>query len=440
MKSLLHLQLLLQVLLLRVLIPVNSSRQSIQVRKIHFTKSLGSCTLQTYVGISVVDCAKTCTRIKACKSVSYRRQSKVCELSVADQEISPDSLLTKTGSVVSLKSDWIFKATEYCASCLDNELCISSSSCEMFSCPTPHPTEGARILGNLFYVGSKRLYTCSNGAHEVSVCQADGNWSSVTTTCSTTCEPLVIENASVTITEAAETGEIEANIICNLGYFHRSINKVYCNATSLKWVNMEQVGCIEIYVEPWTIVYRLLGGRKPRNPYKIWKSNEVDLLPGDFRNDDVLSSWNGSAIKQVKLDVIGFSDELVASLVFDGNGTDKENWFSVEKLINSSWADLTKESLTQKFSIKGVRAQHLRWAILDISENSTNDLDCSVDLVWLTAIRSKHYPCDKQAIGIKTGNQNRVFIVYSKGRNGTLWEGGELALAKEMMVSVLRTT
>ena len=418
---------------------VNSNVQSIHVRKIWFSRSLVNLSFQFYFGMPFIDCVKTCTRIRKCKSVSYTRNLKFCELNYADEATNSDALVTTVGAVFSPKSDWSYKESEFCASCLDNDMCTDSghSSCDVYACPSPNPLKGATVLGNRFYVGSKRLYKCGNGAQEVSVCQADGNWSSVTTTCSKTCEPLVIENASVDITEIAETGAIEANVICDNGYFHRGLNKVYCNAASLEWENVEQVGCIKIYVEPWTIVYRLLGGMKTNvQLYSSWK-NQKQLNSGDFRNGDLMSSWNERSIKQVKVDLTGYSDEPGASLIFDGTGTDYENWFSAERLIDSSWTDLTNGSVIEEFSIKGVNLPgtgYLRWTVLNVSGNSNTAPNCSADLVWLAIARAQQYPCDKSTIQDDIDGR---MIVYSKLKNGATWDGGNLGLAKDMTVSVL---
>ena len=44
--------------------------------------------------------------------------------------------------------------------------------------------------------------------------------------------------------------------------------------------------------------------------------------------------------------------EEVVSMIFDGSGSDKINWFSHSRLISSPWADL-KTSTTNFFSIGG---------------------------------------------------------------------------------------
>ena len=55
---------------------------------------------------------------------------------------------------------------------------------------------------------------------------------------------------------------------------------------------------------------------------------------------------------QVKLALYYEEGEEVVSIVFDGVGSDKINWFSQSRLISSPWTDL-ETSTTNFFSIVG---------------------------------------------------------------------------------------
>ena len=46
-------------------------------------------------------------------------------------------------------------------------------------------------------------------------------------------------------------------------------------------------------------------------------------------------------------------EEEVVSIIFDGEGSDKTNWFSQPKVISSPWTDLTPSVTTNIFSIEG---------------------------------------------------------------------------------------
>ena len=175
-----------------------------------------------------------CKSIRKCKSVNYMRKSGFCELNDADRTTKPEALQARAGSIYSAKSYWDFEEPEHCSSCSDTHFCSSAKDnhCEIFGCPAPVPVPGAKILGNLFDVGTKRLYRCNNGAQQVSICQEDGTWTRVTLKC--TCEKLEIENANYTITET-DSGVTEATISCASGYVPSGTKTIQCNKDEWKF-------------------------------------------------------------------------------------------------------------------------------------------------------------------------------------------------------------
>ena len=394
-----------------------------------YSKSLISVSFDTNFGMSWIYCMQKCKEIRNCKSVNYKRRSGLCELNSVDQTTNPEGLQTRGGVTFSPKYEWDFTEPDHCTSCSEGELCSldQNKQCEIIGCPLPPPVAGAKILGNLFTVRTKRLYRCSNGVQQVSVCHEDGSWSPVNIICS--CGEIEIENAIVDITEYDDGGK-EAKITCNHGFFHRSVDKIQCTAATLTWTNHEQVGCIAIYDEPWTKVYRILKGLT-KNVDHLWSGNSRPEI-GEFRNDEVIYYWTNKGIKQIKVDIKDTAGNTVASLIFDGQGTDFRYWFSTDKLINSTWDDLTRDSPVSYFKIAGVKvnnASYLRWVILNV-ENDENILNCSEDMVWLAITREGKYPCTK------FDEMHKRVIIYSKGPSGATWEGGQLSQAEELVVSV----
>ena len=383
-----------------------------------------------------------CKSVRKCKSVNYMRKSGVCELNDADRTTKPEALQARAGSIYSAKCDWDFEEPEHCSSCSDTHFCSTTKDnhCEIFGCPAPVPVPGAKILGNLFNVGTKRLYRCSDGAQQVSICQEDGTWTRVTLKC--TCEKLEIENANYTIIET-DSGVTEATISCASGYVPSSIKTIQCNKDEWKWENLEQFYCVSIYAPPWILVYRTIQGTKGARGIHSWWGDNGERADGEFRNDEIVDNWNDMNISRVKVDILNNFGDVAATLLFNGTGTDKWNWFSNETLIKSSWIDLRADTPVSVFSITGVRWQQskrtdrpLRWAILQNKEKADGSftVDCSETIVWFAVMRTRFSPCDDENI---PGGKD-IKIVFSGNKNGTTWEDGNLHEASEFMVSVLR--
>ena len=431
---------LLLVSLTVVTCSVNANENDLKTKQIHaqLNRSSRNGTFNSFVNASFTNCLKSCSGIIKCHSISYNLEAHYCELSHLD--ISSDALETLTASSFTPKYNWKYGIPGKCVQCSENEMCSVDKSgiwsCRVYGCLYPSSVQHAKVFGNRFNVGAKRLYTCRNGQKEISVCQPNGSWSSITINCTIQCNQLVIENANVSIIKLSRN-RTKATVACHEGYFLQKLDKVYCDVALQQWDNLDKVGCIKIFVDPWTKVFRLLGGTKKGRLHKMWTEN-TDMDAGNFRNNDVLSNWDIKDIKLVKIEVTGLSDEIVARLIFDGAGTDIENWFSVETLFNSTWSDLSNQSSIQTFSIKGVTLPtvgFLRWAILNNSVVNNTVANCTSDLMWFAAFKHIFYPCD--VASVSGSKLDGLVIVYSTAQTGTTWDGGNLSLAKDMTVSVL---
>ena len=408
---------------------------SIRIPKM-FNHFLTGFTFQTFSGISWIQCIKMCQALRKCKSINYANRLGLCDLNDADETANQDNLQRKDFVIYSSESSWNFEEPEHCLTCSDGEMCVSDvdDSCVVHGCLPSYQVADATILGNKYHIGSKRLYRCVNGVKETSVCQEDGTWSPVTIVC--TCLPLEIENAVYEITET-DNGVTEATITCDPGFFHRGVNKTQCNPDTLHWDNLDQIGCIRIYAEPWTKIYRTIDGFS-KDIYKSWTEGKT-LKTGEFRHEEVLENWSSKGIQQIKVDVIDFSDNIVNTLVFDGTNTQNKNWFHYNKLISSSFWQLSDTPNT--FSVSGVSCNitedsriNLRWAILDVETDSDNNklITCS-NRLWFTIYHTG-------GLGPLCGNTwegSGQKLIYSTSAAGTTWNGGQLEVAKEMLISVL---
>jgi len=102
-------------------------------------------------------------------------------------------------------------------------------------------------------------------------------------------------------------------------------------------------------------------------------------------------------------------------LLFDATGTDKLNWFSESKLVNSSWTDIETEPKNY-FSIEGHSGLFRNFFI-----NSNYD-GCHNDVGWLVASTGEDCSWENSA-----AHHNKV--LYSKLSTYTNWNSnGEACL------------
>ena len=407
-------------------------------RKIYNKRLDTAFSIHIYFGFSWPECLGLCKSIRKCKSVNFSRfMSGLCQLNSEDHTYNQSNLKERIGYTFSAKSEWDYTDPSGCSNCSDTEVCGTSgndSKCKIEGCPELTHLPGTTIFGNLFYVGAKRLYKCNDGGEqEIRTCQPDGSWSPISLSCPTaTCETPEVENAHVNVIRNAD-GTTVAVVTCDYGFFHRDVSEVQCNSATLEWDNLDEVGCIEITVDSWTKVYRTISTVKANNVIYSWKQDGNQDI-GEFRNDEIISNWEESSFDSVKVEIIDSEDDSIKYLLFDRANTDNMDWFSQDKLLNSSWADLTAgNGDVGYFSIYGVKFDatgFLRWAILNAEDNKKERINCTSDLVWFAIAKSDNFPCapDREL--------PRRIMVFSKGSTGTTWEGGQLGFAKEVIVTV----
>lgn len=113
----------------------------------------------------------------------------------------------------------------------------------------------------------------------------------------------------------------------------------------------------------WQLVFRAASGNG-QNVYNAWMKGEnttEDKPPKmersyfrHYRSREVIN-WSNLDIKYVKFALYEQNKE-VASVIFNGIGSNIENWFDKNRIIYSSWSDLTINDDYNHFSIAGYNA------------------------------------------------------------------------------------
>lgn len=88
----------------------------------------------------------------------------------------------------------------------------------------------------------------------------------------------------------------------------------------------------------------------------------MDRSVSSHFRDPGIDNWSNHGIKYVKLALYEERRES-AYVIFNAEGTNKGNWFSSSKVVDSSWSDLTSSSTYNYFSIAGHASLQRRFMI-----------------------------------------------------------------------------
>ncbi|XP_025104747.1 uncharacterized protein LOC112570486 [Pomacea canaliculata] len=123
----------------------------------------------------------------------------------------------------------------------------------------------------------------------------------------------------------------------------------------------------------------------------------------------LLDSWPSRAIDKVKMALYENGNE-TAYMIFSGHGTSYMDWFSANRLVESSWTDL-KSASHDFFSIVGLQHSvvYRRFYI------SNRNIHCPDDIGWLN-IKDRANSCSWEA-----SSQIPVFV-YSKAKTMINWQ------------------
>ena len=190
----------------------------------------------------------------------------------------------------------------------------------------------------------------------------------------------------------------------------------------------------------WLLVFRLRPGdyggvleawTDGRNARESYDPNDADVMFHKyipFRNYAV-DLWQNLRISLVRVALFDENDKEVAFLLFDGAGSDKMNWFSKERLLDSSWGQLRYDSALNFFSIAG-DTSNVRRFFINVRYSS-----CPIDHGFLMILDGNSpRPCDYEK---RLGQTTR--ILYSKYPGGTRWSS-EFKQASHMDISIYSNT
>ncbi|CAG2217267.1 unnamed protein product [Mytilus edulis] len=163
----------------------------------------------------------------------------------------------------------------------------------------------------------------------------------------------------------------------------------------------------------WELVFKIDAEDTNTNIYDLYMDSEVtyNINDNEAQNlthpngkhfkSDVINYWSVIDIDQVKVFVYQNGVERVF-LDFNGTGTDKTNWFSQERLQNSSYSDLktANHGIGYYFSIEGSQYSPRRFYA------NYNWGGCSRDAGWLLVSEGQTYICSYES-------PNKLMLLYS---------------------------
>ncbi|KAL5009144.1 hypothetical protein ScPMuIL_014725 [Solemya velum] len=188
-------------------------------------------------------------------------------------------------------------------------------------------------------------------------------------------------------------------------------------------------------IDDWSLVFRAAAGNG-ESVYDTWINTTTQtghagacqiLQPqprcsGHYKNQ-IVDRWNSANITQVKLELHS-AGRRVAYVIFDGTGSDYSNWFSKDRILESSWSDLTTSFDYSCFAMEGYGARNL----LIIKGYG----DCTTDIAWMSVVAYRGY-CSWDF------HSSYPAFVFSKGTTASLIETNH-GLADILAVFVKRQT
>ncbi|XP_070553904.1 uncharacterized protein [Ptychodera flava] len=212
--------------------------------------------------------------------------------------------------------------------------------------------------------------------------------------------------------------------------------KIYGRYVSVRRTDGEKMGLqlceVQVYAEDpeWETVF--LGvGRSGINLHRLWLDGlQVGNKPnidtnGTVNNyvNGIINKWENLYVKYVKLSLFKDSNE-VATVVFDGMGSTKTDWFTSERILASSWMDLTNETQAHMDVGSQVGSEGFLLYVSDVT-------DCLVQSGWLVLLEDTTGGCDWQ-----TAYSNTPAILYSNADTSTDWDKSDKEEADFMMISL----
>ena len=289
------------------------------------------------VQTSYRECVNSCDIREHCKSALYSRKLALCELYDHANTVNSTELINYQKQLVSTSiTAYIDYPGEYC--------------------DTPKPIPGTAIRGNMASAGSKIKYQCDGKMQSlVSECMSTGEWSMATQfllscICSqpTTSAGDVLTHVNRWEVTSTDVSNIKAVPICEAGYsLVSSTPSAVCkrNGSPLFesfgippiWSSVNLMCCHKLTDNSWV---KILSFSSSADIYNLWTYDYRDPSDCNYRNNDIIKSWQESPPNMVRVTVMR-NDIEQAWITFNGTGTKLTSWFAKETFLASSWSGLT---------------------------------------------------------------------------------------------------
>ncbi|XP_070567176.1 uncharacterized protein [Ptychodera flava] len=149
--------------------------------------------------------------------------------------------------------------------------------------------------------------------------------------------------------------------------------------------------------QDWELVFKAVSG-SGGNVLNLWNSDggrnednerakDLSSYFRDHYKNSIIDHWSAIGVKQVKVAIYDECRE-VMYMTFNGEGSDKNNWFSKGRLTSTSYTDLDPNSQTNYFSIPG-HDPFSRHFFVNRSYGG-----CGNDIGWLVVVDDGNTACD----------------------------------------------
>ena len=402
---------------------------------IQISTNIDSDWIALFVPVSHRTCRYECMARKVCQSYNYLTQSHVCEL---QSNTKSESLIHMVGSVYSEKRTWNLQTlSPLCDECDDRSACDISTSlnvtCLVKECYNVPEIPNTKRFGNVKQVGATLKFECesestrTNGTSE-SICQPDGNWTIPSIGChraDTPCSKPDVYGVTSSVSSQVLTQDGMQNtaFTCPSNTIARG-SPILCNITTGQF----NPGCCDDQLDSeWIRIFRILTAKQV-NVLGLWETatstgSDSTRSECQFRRSDIIDNWEGS-INQVKVEI--FKDGLVHSwVIFNGTGSGKYGWFSLNRILNTSWTDLKSSSAT--VSLKGQYKKARLYRFLMVEQFAKQ---CQYDVGWLM-VGSRG-----ECVANSGYTKNDYPIILFSEKNTKSKKGSEFSVADKLEVSI----
>ncbi|XP_035676194.1 von Willebrand factor D and EGF domain-containing protein-like [Branchiostoma floridae] len=169
---------------------------------------------------------------------------------------------------------------------------------------------------------------------------------------------------------------------------------------------------------PWLQMFATVKGTG-QTAVDAWNDNTGENVLHD--KSPLVEQWGSLGIKRVKIVLEASTGDV--ELIFNGENTDKYNWFSLARLVSSPWNDVHTEP-NNFFSIAG-HDIHLRTFFI-----SRSYAGCPLDFGWL--VLAEGTACTWE----QTSSNQRPYILFSPTTTYVNWNDANVGKADRMVIYI----